>query len=100
MAYYVVVHVTPTTDSWIPDYLTTVTPLVAKHGGRYLARTQSHDHLEGEGPTPGLIAILEWPSKEAAQAFYTDPAYQPSLQARLSGAVNELFLIEGRDDFA
>jgi len=82
-----VVHVTPTSDAWIPDYLKTVTSLVAKHGGKYLARTLSHERLE-------------WPSKEAAEGFYRDPAYQPSLRARLEGAVNELFLIEGKDDFA
>ena len=100
MSYYAVVFVTPKSDAWIPDYLAAVGPLVEKHGGRYLARTQNHERLEGTSENPGLIAILEWPSKAAAQAFYRDPAYQPSLQARLAGAANDFFLVEGKDDFA
>ncbi len=100
MAHYSVVFVTPKSDTWIPDYLAAVTPLVEKHGGKYLARTASHERLEGVDPSPGLIVIIEWPSKESAEAFYRDPAYQPHLQARLSGAANNFFMVEGKDDFA
>ena len=45
MAHYAVVFVTPKTDTWIPDYLKAVGPLVEKHGGKYLARTTSHERL-------------------------------------------------------
>jgi uncharacterized protein (DUF1330 family) len=100
MAHYSVVFVTPKSDAWIPDYLAAVGPLVEKHGGTYLARTASHERLEGTGASPGLIVILEWPSQESAEAFYGDPAYQPHLQARLGGSVSEFFMVEGKDDFA
>jgi uncharacterized protein (DUF1330 family) len=100
MAHYSVFMVTPTTDAWIPAYLEAVGPAVAKHGGKYLARTASHERIEGTGASPGLIALLEWPSKEAATAFYKDPAYEPHLQARLAGASSDAFLIEGKDDFS
>ena len=100
MAYYSVFLVTPTTDAWIPDYLAAVGAAVAKHGGTYLARTASHERLEGEGASPALIAILEFPSKDAAMGFYKDPAYQPHLQARLAGASSDGFLVEGKDDFS
>ena len=100
MAYYSVVFVTPKTDTWIPDYLAAVGPLVQKHGGKHLARTASHERLEGTDPNPAFIVVTEWPSKEGAEAFYRDPAYQPHLQARLAGATNDCFLVEGKDDFA
>ena len=100
MAHYSVVFVTPKADAWIPDYLKAVGPLVEKHGGKYLARTTSHERLEGTDPNPGLTVILEWPSRAAAEAFYGDPAYKPHLKARLTGAANDLFLVEGKDDFA
>jgi uncharacterized protein (DUF1330 family) len=99
MPHYSIVFVTPTTDAWIPDYLANVGPLAKKHGGKYLARTQSHERLEGD-TSPGLIAICEWPSKAAADAFYADPAYQPHLKARLAGATNAFYSVEGKDDFA
>ena len=98
MAYYSVVEVTPTTDAWVGDYVGPVTALVAQHGGRYLARTASHERLEGAGDDAGLRVIIEWPTKEAAQAFMSDPAYKPHLDARTAGSVSHHFLIEGKDD--
>ena len=100
MTCYAAVAVTPTSEDWIPGYLAEVTPLIEKHGGKYLARTASHQRLEGEGDPIGLMVLIEWPSKEAAEAFYSDPDYQPHLQGRLAGATNHFFLIEGKDDFA
>ena len=100
MADYSLVFVTPKSEAWIPDYLAAVTPLIQKHGGKYLARTSSHERLEGATTSPALIVILEWPSREAFQGFYRDPAYQPFLQARLAGAENDFFMVEGKDDFA
>jgi len=100
VAHYSVVFVTPKSEAWIPDYLAAVGPLVEKHGGKYLARTSSHERLEGSGTSPALIVVIEWPSKDAFQRFYRDPAYQPFLQARLAGAENDFFTVEGKDDFA
>ena len=85
MAYYSMVTLTPTDESWIPGYLAGVTPLVAKHGGKYLARTADYRHVEGDGKDPALCVLLEWPSKDAFEAFYNDPDYQPYLKARLAG---------------
>jgi uncharacterized protein (DUF1330 family) len=100
MAHYSVVSVTPTSDAWIPAYLQAVGPLVAKYGGRYLARTASHERLEGSGSNPALQVIVEWPSRQSADAFYADPGYVPHRQARLAGSESSWFSIEGKDDFA
>ncbi|MEM7245471.1 MAG: DUF1330 domain-containing protein [Acidobacteriota bacterium] len=100
MTYYSVLAVTPTSDEWIPDYIEPANTLVAKHGGRYLARTASHERLEGEGENAALRILLEWPSKEAALAFMNDPEYVPHLKARTAGSNSHHFLIEGKDDLA
>ena len=100
MSYYAVVAVTSTNEDWIPRYVEAVTQMVEQHGGKYLARTASHERLEGHGEVPAIMVIIEWPSKEAAQAFYGDPAYQPHLKARLDGAQNHFVLVEGKDDLA
>jgi uncharacterized protein (DUF1330 family) len=100
MAHYSVLEVTPTTDAWVGDYIAAVGPLVAKHGGKYLARTASHERLEGEGDPVGLRVILEWPSKEAAHAFMSDPDYKPHFDARAAGSNSQHVLIEGKDDLA
>lgn len=100
MTYYSVLAVTPTTEDWIPDYLPTANALVAKHGGKYLARTSSHERLEGEGEDAALRIILEWPSKDDALAFMNDPDYVPHLKARTAGSISAHLLIEGKDDLA
>ncbi|MEM1234164.1 MAG: DUF1330 domain-containing protein [Pseudomonadota bacterium] len=100
MAYYSVLAVTPSSEDWIPDYLPTANKLVAKHGGRYLARTSSHDQVEGEERPAALRIILEWPTKEAAMNFMTDPEYKPHLDARHAGSESYHFVIEGKDDLA
>lgn len=100
MSYYSVLDVTPTSEDWIPDYLPTANALVAKHGGKYLARTANHEQVEGESNEAGLRIILEWPSKEAARAFMNDPEYAPHLKARTEGSVSHHYLIEAKDDLA
>ena len=100
MAYYSVLDVTPTDDVWIPDYLPTANACVAAHGGKYIARTTSHEQVEGDTQEAGLRIIIEWPSKEAAQAFMADQAYAPHLAARTAGSVSHHYLIEGKDDLA
>ncbi len=100
MAFYSVLTVTPTTDEWIPDYLGPTTRLVAQYGGKYLARTASHEQLEGEAQEAALRVIIEWPSKQAAEGFMSDPEYAPHLKARTAGSISLHFLIEGKDDLA
>ncbi|MEM7524209.1 MAG: DUF1330 domain-containing protein [Pseudomonadota bacterium] len=100
MPHYSVLAVTPTTQDWVADYLGPANALVAKHGGRYLARTAQHERLEGAGETVALRIILEWPSADAAKAFMADPDYVPHLQARTAGSISHHVLIEGVDDLS
>ena len=44
--------------------------------------------------------LLEWPSKEAFDGFYSDPDYQPHLKARLAGSKGDFYSVEGTDDMA
>ena len=100
MNYYSVLDVTPTSEAWIPDYLPTANKLVARHGGKYLARTASHEQVEGDVQEAGLRIIIEWPSKEAAMAFMNDPGYVPHLKGRTEGSISHHYLIEAKDDLA
>lgn len=100
MKYYSVLDVTPTTEDWIPDYLPTANKLVAKHGGKYLARTANHEQVEGDKNDAGLRIIMEWPSKKAALAFMNDHEYTPHLHARTAGSESHHYLIEAKDEFA
>jgi uncharacterized protein (DUF1330 family) len=100
MKFYSVLAVTPTTDSWVADYIGPANKLVAKYGGVYLARTGSHERLEGVGTDEVLRIVIEWPSKQAALDFMNDPEYLPHLEARTAGSDSHHFLIEAKDDLA
>ncbi|MEM6498843.1 MAG: DUF1330 domain-containing protein [Pseudomonadota bacterium] len=100
MSYYSVLAVTPTTEDWIPAYIGPANALVAKHGGKYLARTAIHEQVEGEKQDAALRIIIQWPSKEAAMAFMNDPEYVPHLKARTEGSVSFHFIVEAKDDLA
>ena len=100
MSYYSVLEVTPTTEDWIPDYLEAANSLVAQHGGKYLARTASHERLEGKEDDAALRIIIEWPSKKAALDFISDPSYVPHLKARTAGSKSHHVLVESKDDLA
>ncbi len=100
MPSYSVLEVTPTDDAWIPGYLGPAGDIIAGHGGKYLARTATHERLEGAGDEVGLRIILEWPDMDAAKAFMNDPAYAPLLAARHAGSISHHVLIDGVDDLA
>lgn len=100
MTYYSVLDVTPTTEEWMADYIEPANRLVAKYGGKYLARTSSHERLEGTGDDAALRIVIEWPSREAAIDFMNDPEYVPHFKERTAGSVSNHFLIEGKDDLA
>ena len=100
MTYYSVLNVTPNSEEWIPNYIPTASKLVAKHGGKYLSRTLTHEQLEGADSPAGVRVIIEWPSKEAATNFMNDPEYAPYLKMRTDGSDSNHFLMLGQDDMA
>jgi uncharacterized protein (DUF1330 family) len=59
---------------------------VHKHGGKYLSRSGNVKTLEGKPLDTTFIALLEFPSAEAVQAFATDPKYAPYAAARQAGS--------------
>jgi uncharacterized protein (DUF1330 family) len=97
MRCYSVVEIEVTDPSWVQEYLEKVTPMVERHGGRYLARALEVERIEGDGALPQSFAIMEWPSREAIDAFYESEEYRPYREKRIKGARNEIFLVTGED---
>jgi uncharacterized protein (DUF1330 family) len=97
MRYYSVAELTVTDRGWVRDYVAHVTPMVERYGGRYLARTTNVERIEGERPPKDVVLLIEWPSREAAEAFYASEEYRPFKERRLAGADNEFVLVAGED---
>jgi uncharacterized protein (DUF1330 family) len=97
MKYYAVAELVITDPAWVHSYVEHVTPMVERYGGRYLARTDKIEKLEGERQPAQIMLVVEFPSREAALTFYESEEYRPFRDARAAGARNEFFLIAGDD---
>ena len=97
MTVYVIADIQVTEDSWVPNYATNVHDIVHKHGGKYLSRSGNITNVEGESPESTLIALIEFPTMEAVQAFASSPEYAPYIEARQAGSVSRLRVIDNTD---
>jgi uncharacterized protein (DUF1330 family) len=97
MKYYAVAEIEVTDPTWVRDYVADVTVIVERRGGRYLARTSRVEKIEGQRAQPQTFLIIEWPSKEVAEAFYECEEYRPYRESRVRGARNEFVLVAGED---
>jgi uncharacterized protein (DUF1330 family) len=95
MAAYAIGRLEIRDPSWLQDYGPQTAALVAKHGGKYLVRGGAMERLEGTGPLPSVIVILEFPSMAQAQAWYHDPKYAPLITLRQTGSDLDFILVEG-----
>lgn len=97
MANFLIAQVTVTDPSWIPDYAAKVHDIVHRHGGKYLTRSGNIRTLEGDESTLSLIAVIEFPTDDALQAFVDDPEYAPYAAARQAGSDSHFVAIDDTD---
>ena len=76
------------------EYRRQVLPTIQAHGGQFLVRGGAFTALEGEMPYQ-RIAMLEFPSRAAAEAWYHSPEYQRILPLRTGSARSQFILADG-----
>ena len=69
--------------------------LEERYGGVHVA-SGLHDQVEGDELGP-VTSILQFPSLEAAQAFWNDPEYQRVAPLRRAGLESQVLIIEGAE---
>jgi uncharacterized protein (DUF1330 family) len=72
-------------------YLERVEATVAPYGGKWLAQGPG-DLIEGAWP--GSVVLMEFPSHDAATAWYKSPEYQAILPLRTRNAISDIILID------
>jgi uncharacterized protein (DUF1330 family) len=97
---FVIVERTATTgdESIQEQYAKLAREILPKYGARYLARSQRNTLLEGDGPVPCCMAILQFPSLEAVRRWYESSENQSAAKIRQSGAKFRIIAIEGLPD--
>ena len=60
-------------------------PVLKKHGGQFHTFDDAIVTFEGEAPPKGRLVIFQFPSEQAARAWYDDPEYQELSEHRRAG---------------
>ena len=92
---YIIVQVDVTNPQAYGEYTKWSPDIIAKFGGRFIARAGRTFTLEGP-PAKTRVAIIEYPSFERAQAFFNSPEYQQAKKLREGAANAQFILIEGQ----
>ena len=93
---YVVVAARRADHEALARYRELSSQAVAEQGGRFLARGGRFAVLEGSWH-PVRVVIVEFPSFEAARAFYESETYRQARQAREGLAEFDMLVVEGLD---
>jgi uncharacterized protein (DUF1330 family) len=93
MPAYVVGNVSVQDAEAYREYMEAVPATIAAHGGRFVARAGATEMLEGAWHP--RVVILEFPSMDAARAWYRSDDYQRIAAIRHRNADSRLVLVDG-----
>ena len=94
MAAFLIADIHITDPTRYEDYKRQVAPLIARFGGRYVARGGKHEVLEGDWE-PHRLVVLEFPDMASLKAWYDSPEYAPIKRIRDNAAKGRLIALEG-----
>jgi uncharacterized protein (DUF1330 family) len=91
---YCIVYETVDDPESFEAYRRQVLPTIEAHAGRFIVRGGAFTTLEGEMPYQ-RIAVLEFPSRAAAESWYSSPEYQRILPLRTRAARCQFIIVDG-----
>lgn len=97
MKAYVVVDITVEDMEAFMHYVGQISSLISKHGGRYLVRGAEPETLLAQSESPQFIVILEFPSRDAANAFFDERASLGLAELFSTATKSRILLADGVD---
>lgn len=85
MTVYLVANVTVKNAEKMEAYAAAAGPTLVGHGGEFILDGHHAETLSGEWTAPG-VALVRFPSVEAARMWYNSPEYQALAPLRASAA--------------
>jgi len=73
MNVFLIAEVKVTDNNWVPEYAANVHKIAEKFGGKYFSRSGNITALEGPDQGSTLIAIVQFPSRDALERFANSP---------------------------
>ena len=96
MRAFVIVQETVHDRAMLDDYRQKVMATLVPFGGTFVVRGGTLTVEEGQWPYERTV-ILEFPSREMAEAWYHSPAYQQILPLRLQSSSSNFIIVDGVD---
>lgn len=94
MSAYMVISVTPEDEDKMRDYESRTLDVVARYGGRPIARDTDCFVLEADR-RPAIGVIIEFPDKQAVRDFYESEEYRPLKEFRHTFATASALVVAG-----
>lgn len=91
---YVLVQSDVTNPDQYAGYAKLTPAIIEQYGGRFLSRGGRSLTLEGQ-KAPARVVVIEFPSYDAAQAFYNGPEYTAARKLRAGAATMQIVVVEG-----
>ncbi len=96
MAAYLIARVNVTDWDKYNEYIKVTPGIIAKFGGRFIAR--GGETITFEGPEEKWrIVVVEFPDLEKAKEFYYSPEYTDAKKIREGAALAQFVAIDGLD---
>jgi uncharacterized protein (DUF1330 family) len=92
---YMIAQIDVTNPQQYGEYAKLSPDIIAKYGGRFIARAGRTVTLEGPAARSRVV-IIEYPSFERAQAFFNSPEYQKIKKLRDGAANAQFIVVEGQ----
>src|SRR5687768_15030660 len=94
MSAYVIVDVEVKDLEKYQEYRKLAPAIVESYGGKYLARGNKIEVLEGDW-TPKVMVVVEFESFERAKAWYDSPEYVAIRPGRQENTTSKMILVDG-----
>ena len=90
---YLVANIRVTDHDKFQEFAGMAGPAIKQYGGKVLARGPVADRLEGD--VNGIVMMIEFESKQAANTFYHSKEYQAAKTIREECSDTDLMIVEG-----
>ncbi len=94
MTAYVIASVNVTDPEQYKNYMALSPAAIEAAGGKFIVRGGNPKIMEGEWLRPRIV-IVEYPTREAAEAFYNSTLYVEARAAREGAAEFSMVVVDG-----
>ncbi len=93
MSAFVIASINVTDPEKYKNYMALSPGAIAAAGGRFVVRGGNPKVMEGDWPRPRVV-VVEFPSREAAEAFYNSPLYVAARAERDGAAEFSMIVVD------